>query len=109
MAAPYTLAGCLHGARLCLPLTPGLLVFGAAFGTAAAQKGLSLWEAVGLSAFVFAGAAQMVGLELWRETARETLAAPDAAAVIEKAERIAESLKLALYFRVAPEGPRAAA
>ena len=48
-------------------------------------------------------------LELWRETARETLAAPDAAAVIEKAERIAESLKLALYFRIAPEGPRAAA
>ncbi|WP_188312038.1 AzlC family ABC transporter permease [Salinarimonas soli] len=67
MAAPYTPAGCRHGARLCLPLTPGLLVFGAAFGTAAAQKGLSLWEAVGLSAFVFAGAAQMVALELWRE------------------------------------------
>ena len=48
-------------------------------------------------------------LELWRETARETLAPPDAAAIIEKAERIAESLKLALYFRIAPEGPRAAA
>ena len=67
MAAPYTLSGSLHGARLCLPLMPGVLVFGAAFGTAAAQKGLSLWEAVGLSAFVFAGAAQMVGLEMWRD------------------------------------------
>jgi hemoglobin len=48
-------------------------------------------------------------LELWRETARETLAEPDASAIIEKAERIAESLKLALFFRIAPEGPRAAA
>ena len=41
-------------------------------------------------------------LELWRETAREALAGPDAAAVIEKAERIAESLQLALFFRVPP-------
>jgi hemoglobin len=48
-------------------------------------------------------------LELWRETAREGLAGSDAAAIIEKAERIAESLKLALFFRIAPEGPRAAA
>ena len=48
-------------------------------------------------------------LELWRETAREALAQPDAAAIIAKAERIAESLKLALFFRIAPEGPRAAA
>lgn len=48
-------------------------------------------------------------LELWRETARESLEEAGAAAVIEKAERIAESLKLALYFRIAPETPRAAA
>jgi hemoglobin len=39
-------------------------------------------------------------LALWRETAGEELAAADAAAVIEKAERIAESLKLALFFRI---------
>ena len=39
-------------------------------------------------------------LELWRETAGETLDATDAAAVIQKAERIAESLKLALFFRI---------
>lgn len=41
-------------------------------------------------------------LALWRETASEQLAEGDAAAVIEKAERIAESLKLALFFRVPP-------
>ncbi|HEY7809227.1 MAG TPA: DUF1971 domain-containing protein [Allosphingosinicella sp.] len=45
-------------------------------------------------------------LTLWRETAAEQLAPEDAAAVIEKAERIAESLKLALYFRLAPAAPR---
>jgi hemoglobin len=39
-------------------------------------------------------------LDLWRRTARERLAPADAAAVIAKAERIAESLKLALYFRI---------
>jgi predicted branched-subunit amino acid permease len=67
MAAPITLQGALVGARMTLPLMPGLFVFGNAFGAAAAQKGLTLWEALGISAFVFAGAAQMVGLELWRE------------------------------------------
>ena len=40
-------------------------------------------------------------LGLWRETAQQTLAPADAAAVIAKAERIAESLKLALFFRIA--------
>jgi hemoglobin len=39
-------------------------------------------------------------LALWRETAAEELAGEDVAAVIEKAERIAESLKLALFFRM---------
>jgi predicted branched-subunit amino acid permease len=62
----FTLAGCLLGARLTLPLLPGMLVFASAFGAAAAQKGLTLAQTLGLSAFVFAGASQMVGLELWR-------------------------------------------
>jgi hemoglobin len=48
-------------------------------------------------------------LELWRETARKLLAQEDAAAIVAKAERIAESLKLALFFRIAPERGRAAA
>jgi hemoglobin len=46
-------------------------------------------------------------LELWRETARDVLSAGDAAAVIGKAERIAESLQLALFFKLDPQ--RAAA
>ena len=48
-------------------------------------------------------------LDLWRETARDTLEDADAAAVIAKAERIAESLKLALYFRLDPASRRAVA
>ena len=48
-------------------------------------------------------------LELWRETAAKHLAPADAAAVIAKAERIAESLKLALFFRIDAAPGRAAA
>jgi hemoglobin len=47
-------------------------------------------------------------LQLWKETAAETLGPADATAVVEKAERIAESLKLALFFRLEPAGRAAA-
>lgn len=67
-APPLTLAGCLEGARRTVPLLPGICVFASAFGAAAAQKGLTLAETVAMSAFVYAGASQMVALELWRET-----------------------------------------
>ncbi|GGK33902.1 AzlC family ABC transporter permease [Salinarimonas ramus] len=66
-APPLTLAGALTGMRLTLPLVPGVVVFGTAFGAAAAQKGFDVWLTLSLSAFVFAGASQMVALELWRE------------------------------------------
>ena len=71
MSAPsrpsFSSAGLAHGARAALPLFPGFIVFSMAFGAAAAQKGLSLGEALGMTAFVYAGAAQMVGLEIWQE------------------------------------------
>ena len=51
-----------------LPVLPGVCVFASAFGAAAGQKGLTLWQAISMSAFVYAGASQMVALELWRET-----------------------------------------
>jgi predicted branched-subunit amino acid permease len=40
-------------------------VFALAFGTIAAQKGLSLTDAVLMNALVFAGAAQLVAIEVW--------------------------------------------
>lgn len=39
-------------------------------------------------------------LQLWRDTARETLSEFGAAGVIAKADRIAESLQLGLFFRL---------
>jgi predicted branched-subunit amino acid permease len=63
----FSLAGLRYGARAALPAFPGFLMFAAAFGAAAAQKGLSLGETAGLSVFVYAGASQMVGLEIWQQ------------------------------------------
>ncbi len=63
----FSFDGFRYGARAVVPAFPGFIMFAAAFGTAAAQKGLSLAEALGLSAFVYAGASQMVALEIWQE------------------------------------------
>ena len=48
-----------------LPLLPGLIAFGFAFGTVAARKGFSLFEACMMSATVYAGVAQIVVVESW--------------------------------------------
>ena len=64
--APYwSLPGLALGARLCGAMVPGTVVFAAAYGTLAAQKGLTLTEAVLMSTLVFGGAAQLVALEVW--------------------------------------------
>jgi predicted branched-subunit amino acid permease len=54
------------GHRFIIPLLPGILVFAAAFGASAFAKGMTLLEAVAMSALVYAGVSQMVGLEMWR-------------------------------------------
>ena len=46
-------------------MVPGTMVFAAAFGTLAAQKGLTLAENVLMSALVFGGASQLVAMEVW--------------------------------------------
>ena len=63
----FSSAGLRYGARATLPAFPGFIMFALAFGAAAAQKGLTLGETLGLSAFVYAGASQMVGLEIWQK------------------------------------------
>jgi predicted branched-subunit amino acid permease len=64
--APYwSLPGLAEGARRCGAMVPGTFVFAAAYGTLAAQKGLSLSETVLMSALMFAGSAQLVALEVW--------------------------------------------
>jgi len=71
-AAYYSWAGLVDGARLALPVMPGMVMFGAAFGALAAQKGLSLLEATLMSTLVYAGASQFVALEMWPEIASYT-------------------------------------
>ena len=48
-------------------------------------------------------------LALWRETARELLDGESASAIVAKAERIAESLQLGLFFRLPSQRGTAAA
>jgi len=66
-AAYFSLAGLVEGARLAAPVMPGMVMFGAAFGALAAQKGLTLLEAVLMSGLVYAGASQFVALEMWSD------------------------------------------
>ena len=47
-------------------------------------------------------------LGLWRETAPEVLDPSDCEAVVAKAEKIAESLQLAMFFKIQPGGRKAA-
>lgn len=61
-----TPGGMLLGLRRVSVLMPGVIVFAVAFGAAASAKGLSLLEAVLMSAVVYAGVAQLVAMELWR-------------------------------------------
>lgn len=48
-----------------LPISFMVLIFGAAFGLAAVQAGMQHWEAMLMSAFVFAGVAQFAALDIW--------------------------------------------
>jgi 4-azaleucine resistance transporter AzlC len=72
-APRFTLAGMREGVRLSVALLPGCLAMAVAIGTLAAQKGLDLAETVLMSAVLFAGASQLVALEIW--TPRFTLPA----------------------------------
>jgi branched chain amino acid efflux pump len=66
--APYwSMPGVVEGAWRSAPLLPGTVIFAAAFGTLAAQKGISLTDTVLMNAIVFAGAAQLVAIEVWKE------------------------------------------
>jgi predicted branched-subunit amino acid permease len=72
-AAYWSHTGFVHGVRLALAPSVGLAVFAAAFGALAAQKGLSLLEAALMSALVYAGASQFVGMEIWTQPVTASL------------------------------------
>lgn len=63
----FTLAGATRGARAMAPIIPGAVAFGLIYGFVAGEKGLTALE-IGLSSMiVFAGASQLLALELWGE------------------------------------------
>lgn len=55
------------GFRQFVPLGLFVLIFGAAFGLAALQSGLSEWATILMSALVFAGYSQFAAIKLWGE------------------------------------------
>ncbi|WP_198382810.1 AzlC family ABC transporter permease [Roseomonas sp. KE2513] len=65
MRVIFTQAGILRGARRGVPMLLGIAPFGLVVGVIALGKGLSLAETLVMSAVVFAGASQLLALELW--------------------------------------------
>ncbi len=60
----FSAAGLREGFVRCLPVAAGVGGYGVAFGMVAARQGLSAAEATLMSATVFAGAAQLIAVEL---------------------------------------------
>ena len=67
MLHTFTFDGMIEGARKTFPLMPGTAIFAMAFGAAAAQKNLPFDQMLLMTAFVYAGASQMVALEMWQQ------------------------------------------
>lgn len=65
----FTRRGFWRGARIAAGIAPAMLPFGLVVGVLAEARGLSLLELGLMSALVFAGSAQLVALELWRDPA----------------------------------------
>ena len=65
MQARFIVQDFLRGARLSIPIIVASAPFGLLFGVVAVDNGFTIAEAVFMSAAVFAGASQMVGIELF--------------------------------------------
>ncbi|OIO02122.1 MAG: hypothetical protein AUJ49_06790 [Desulfovibrionaceae bacterium CG1_02_65_16] len=61
----FTLSGAAAGFRACVPVALGVAVYGVLYGLLARQKGLTWVEAQSMSLLVFAGASQLIALDLW--------------------------------------------
>ena len=65
----FTRAGLAAGALSALPIAVGAFMFGIVYGFVAGQHGVSVLDTVLLSLMVFAGAAQLIAVELWAQPA----------------------------------------
>lgn len=63
----FTWSGVKRGAREGLLISPTMIAFGIAVGMLAASKGLTVLELALMSAWVYAGGAQMATLQVWAE------------------------------------------
>ena len=63
----FTWAGVVDGARKGILISPTLIAFGLGVGLLAASKGLTVAEIALMSAWVYAGGAQMATLQVWTE------------------------------------------
>lgn len=64
-AITFTRAGVARGFRECLPLGLSVFAYGLVFGALAVRAGLPPWQAGLMSLTVFAGASQLMALDLW--------------------------------------------
>ncbi len=67
-AVTFTLAGVREGFITGFPVAVGVAGYGVVFGVIAGRAGLSVAEAALMSATVLAGAAQLIGVELWADS-----------------------------------------
>lgn len=65
MVAQSTLSEFMAGARAGVPVVLAVVPFGLLFGALAIGNGFTVWEAMLMSATVYGGASQMVGIELF--------------------------------------------
>ncbi|TPG57545.1 azaleucine resistance protein AzlC [Roseomonas nepalensis] len=63
----FTRAGVMRGVGRSVPLLLGIAPFGLVVGVISLGKGLSLAETILMSGLVFAGASQLLALELWSD------------------------------------------
>lgn len=61
----WSLAGLRLGAWLLLPSLPGMMAFGAAVGATEARKGFDALTSLLMNVWVYAGASQLVAMEVW--------------------------------------------
>jgi 4-azaleucine resistance transporter AzlC len=93
-------AALLSGARAIVPVLFALLPFGLAFGASAAASGLSPLEALGMSVFVAAGAAQLAALPLISDGA--SVAVVVLSVLVINLRLMLYSASLATHFRFLP-------
>lgn len=93
------------GVRDSLPLLLGIIPFALVAGVAAAEAGLSLVQALGMSVFVFAGASQLAALDLLGSDAPLVVVVLTAAVI--NLRMLMYSASIAPHFRAATGRVRA--